>query len=610
MFDTVSSYKQHCETCQARVSCLDTDKKPLLGFAKRNAKGGVDIAPADTNGASFEIIEGVQIRSSDEVPDNMKIESSVSEGVVPIIAHAADLTLSSKRTSELNKSPKVKRSYASDESITSTIESVIKTVCYDLADKVTVKCEPAEIPSNPEIISCETSVASSENIDQSTMCTNFEKVKTALANSLETSKVNEVLIKEVSFTKSESSVSGSELDEAKLTMVVPAKKKKKLIKKNSKPNPTRTTRSQFKADAENVSHRVLRNQQSFCETKRNKTNSKKRKAVDNVDTQEEGTSEEKFVPVEPQLLQKPPAEARVLRSRARVTESRHRLSEKESRVGIESGKSESETNTENFAMRCEPNALEKTEKMYPENKIKDSDDVTEETSLMENMIDNGSKIKSLKRKSEIPRQSNNLSTVDSNNDLGFAVKKSCKNTHSSFKSHSTTDIENLKNESEAIESELIRKRSYELDVNFRQAETVKKEPVENSEIKGADANPEERYFLGMLSSLTPVSADEQMSINNFAYNKLVPTATTTSTTSTPTAMTISDGYESNEPQYFDPNHSDVNSSTTWYSDYMSFNSLVDDQSLGSIINSVHEVGIYLLYLQNENNYECVKAVGM
>lgn len=130
VFDTVSSYKYHCDNCKHR----STEKKPLLSFAKRNAKGSAEpSAQADSNGASFEILEGVQIKfveMSGNTPSDKSDASKDTPSQIPLVVYESDSS-PHKKSDGSRSQKKHKRTHSSPETIMDTIESVIKAVCYD-----------------------------------------------------------------------------------------------------------------------------------------------------------------------------------------------------------------------------------------------------------------------------------------------------------------------------------------------------------------------------------------------------------------------------------------------------------------------------------------------
>ncbi len=120
LFCTVSSYKEHCDKCEFRTKHPESEKKPLLGFARRNSKGSLDVSQADGSGPSFEIVEGYQVKPC-EGSDMVKVEP------VPDFAPQDAPEAASKR-SHSTKSQKSRKS--TDESMLETIDSVIRKYCY------------------------------------------------------------------------------------------------------------------------------------------------------------------------------------------------------------------------------------------------------------------------------------------------------------------------------------------------------------------------------------------------------------------------------------------------------------------------------------------------
>ncbi|KAL6968891.1 hypothetical protein U1Q18_048357 [Sarracenia purpurea var. burkii] len=162
----VSSYKYHCDNCKHRSN----EKKPLLSFAKRTTKGGPESTSQaePTNGASFEILEG------DRNPIKPKLARKTSQ--IPLVVYESDSS-PMKKSDGSRALKKIKRTHSSPETIMDTIESVIKSICYDTPesgseqdDKTLVKEAAAEIsdrqqqPENTKLESEEPLKVSIDNL--------------------------------------------------------------------------------------------------------------------------------------------------------------------------------------------------------------------------------------------------------------------------------------------------------------------------------------------------------------------------------------------------------------------------------------------------------------
>lgn len=216
VFDTVSSYKYHCDNCKHRSN----EKKPLLSFAKRNTKGNAEsTSQADSNGASFEILEGVQIKFL-ETPDKTEAGKE-TPSQIPLVVYESDS--SPMKKTDANRTPKKnKRTQSSPETIMDTIESVIKSVCHDNDDLVASNDDEA----------APASAGTSEELAQE----HLEKVRDVLENNLETEEAPTEPHTELEF-EAEAEPKKSRGKKAKAIPKAIPKARKKATKKAKKTTP-------------------------------------------------------------------------------------------------------------------------------------------------------------------------------------------------------------------------------------------------------------------------------------------------------------------------------------------------------------------------------------
>jgi hypothetical protein len=512
------------------------EKKPLLGFVKR--KTSVASNEVNSGGASFEILEGVQIKSYPLNEAGGRIESESPSDIllpvpVPGSVYDSDSSTSSKRL-ELCRSPKRKRLLTSDDSIDETIESVIKAVCYDSP------CleENLSLNSEPKLCSRRSSDAAPEISTPDLK--NFEKVKNQLESSLVTSKVDDETNTEIIFSNEEQ------------TPVVEAsnasKKKRKIAtKKETVSSSGRTTRSSLtKLDVE-MSEIVNES------TKNPVRSTKKRKTErDALLTDEEAVGgNEDTKTIATRLRRKPAVQTtnRTLRSRSKL-EVRESVDESEN---------------------LEEDTIEQTPLVS--GKVKKLKELKKKTDNIDSCVDGNSEEPASEEEDQSGKTRCKRQKSDSN-DLGFAVIKTNKPTRKGVKRDSFESLEpDSKNELGESDPDK-RIPNCGSDVKCLTTPEYNNSATPETSNKMPDALPTSSQnlcdFLEAAAPTTSVAVyDEPTILDRFSYDE---------------SMNM-DGYEASGPPYFDEGQPDGAQSTSWYSAI----NFLDQSSLGSILDSVNEV---------------------